>query len=49
MVIGIILAVIIGVILIGVVFHLLKFAIIIALAAGVVMIARNHFGTKRIK
>ncbi len=49
MVIGIILAIIIGIILFGVVLHLLKIAIIIALAVGVVMLAQNKFGTKRIK
>ena len=47
--IGIILAVIIGILLIGLVLKLLKIAIIVALAVGIVMLAQNKFGTKRIK
>ncbi len=47
--IGIILAVLIGIVLIGVVLHLLKFAIIIAVVIGGVMLARNAFGAKRLK
>jgi hypothetical protein len=47
--IGIIIAVVIGILLLGVVLKLLKIAIIIALAVGIVMFARNKFGTKRIK
>ena len=49
MVIGIILAVIIGIILIGAVLHLLKFAIIVALIVGGAYVVRNHLGTKRLK
>jgi hypothetical protein len=48
-VIGIVIAVIIGIILLGVLFKLLKIAIILALAVGIVMIAQNAFGNKRLK
>ena len=47
--IGLILAVIIGILVIGLVLKLLKVAIIIALAVGIVMLAQNKFGTKRLK
>jgi hypothetical protein len=47
--IGVIIAIIIGILLIGLLFKLLKIAIILALAAGIVMIAQNYFGPKRIK
>jgi multidrug transporter EmrE-like cation transporter len=47
--IGIIIAVIIGIILLGVVFKLLKFALILAIVVGVAMLAQDKFGTKRIK
>ena len=47
--IGIIIAVIIGILLIGLVLKLLKVAIIVALCVGAVMFAQNKFGTKRIK
>ena len=47
--IGLVIAVIIGIILIGIVFKLLKIAIILAIAVGVVMLAQNKFGTKRLK
>jgi hypothetical protein len=47
--IGIIIAVIIGILLIGLVLKLLKFAIIVALVVGGVMLVQNKFGTKRIK
>jgi hypothetical protein len=49
MVIGFIIAVIIGIILIGIVLKLLKIAIILALAVGIVMVAQNYFGPKRLK
>ena len=48
-VIGVVVAVIIGILLLGVVFKLLKIAIIVALAIGIVMIAQDKFGQKRIK
>jgi len=47
--IGIIIAVIIGIILLGIFLKLLKVAIILALAIGIVMVAQNAFGTKRLK
>ena len=43
-VLGIILAVIIGIILIGLVFKLLKLAIIVALIVGGVMLAQKYLG-----
>jgi len=46
---GIIIAVIIGILLIGLVLKLLKFAIIIALVVGGLMVVQNKFGTKRLK
>jgi len=48
-VIGIVIAVIIGIILLGIFLKLLKVAIILALAVGIVMIAQNAFGNKRLK
>ncbi len=42
--IGIIIAVIIGILLFGAILHLLKFAIIVALCVGVVMFAQNKLG-----
>ena len=47
--IGLIIAVIIGILLIGLVLKIIKVAIIVALCVGVVMFAQNKFGTKRIK
>ena len=47
--IGIIIAVVIGIFLIGLVFKLLKLAILVALAVGVVMLAQNFLGQKRLK
>jgi len=47
--IGIVIAVIIGIILLGIFLKLLKVAIILALAVGIVMIAQNAFGNKRLK
>jgi len=48
-VIGIVIAVIIGIILLGIFLKLLKVAIILALAIGIVMVAQNAFGNKRLK
>ena len=42
--IGIIVAIIIGILLFGILLHLLKIAIIIALAVGIVMFAQNKLG-----
>ena len=47
--IGLIVAIIIGILLIGVVLKIIKLAIILALAVGIVMFAQNKFGTKRIR
>jgi hypothetical protein len=47
--IGIIIAVIIGILLIGLLLKIIKIAIILALCVGIVMFAQNKFGTKRIK
>ena len=47
--IGIIIAVIIGILLIGLVLKLLKIAIIVAVAVGIVMFAQSKFGGKRIR
>jgi hypothetical protein len=47
--IGIIIAVILGILLIGIVIKILKIAIILALCVGIVMFAQNKLGTKRLK
>ena len=47
--IGLIIAVIIGILLVGVVLKILKIAIILALCVGIVMFAQNKLGTKRLK
>jgi len=47
--IGLVIAVIIGIILLGIFLKLLKVAIILALAIGIVMVAQNTFGNKRLK
>ena len=47
--IGIIIAVIIGILLVGLVLKILKIAIILALGVGIVMLALDKFGTKRLK
>ena len=47
--IGLIVAVILGILLIGVVLKILKIAIIIALVIGGLMLLQNKFGTKRIR
>jgi hypothetical protein len=47
--IGIIIVVIIGILLVGIILKILKIAIILAVAVGIVMFAQNKFGTKRIK
>jgi hypothetical protein len=48
-VIGLIVAVIVGILLIGLVLKLLKIAIIVALVVGGLMLAQKHFGQKRSK
>ena len=49
--IGLIVAIVIGILLFGVILHILKIAIIIALCVGIVMFAQNKLGggTKRLK
>jgi hypothetical protein len=47
MVIGIILAIVIGIILLGVVFKLIKLAIIVALVVGGFMLAQKYLGNDR--
>jgi hypothetical protein len=47
--IGIIVAVIVGILLIGLVLKIIKIAIILAIGVGIVMFAQNKFGTKRLK
>ena len=47
--IGLIIAVIVGILLIGLVLKIIKIAIILALGVGIVMFTQNKFGTKRIK
>lgn len=47
--IGLIVAIIIGILLIGLVLKILKIAIILAVAVGIVMFAQDKFGTKRLK
>jgi hypothetical protein len=47
--IGVIIAVVLGILLIGIVLKLLKFAILVALVVGGLMIAQNYLGQKRIK
>ena len=47
--IALVIGVIVAILLIGLVFKLLKVAILVALAVGVVMLAQNYFGNKRIK
>jgi hypothetical protein len=47
--IGLIIAVIIGILVIGLVLKIVKIAIILALGVGIVLLAQNKFGTKRIK
>ena len=47
--IGNIIAVVIGILLIGLVLKIIKIAIIVALCVGVVMFAQNKFGRKRIR
>jgi len=48
-VIGVIVALILGILLIGIVLKILKIAIILALCVGIVMLAQNKIGAKRLK
>lgn len=47
--IGIIIAVVLGILLIGLVLKIVKIAVIIALCVGIVMFVQNKLGTKRLK
>ena len=47
--IGLVIAVIVGILVVGLVLKLVKLAIILALGVGIVMLAQNMLGTKRIK
>ena len=47
--IGIVIAVIIGILLIGLILKIVKVAIILAVGVGIVMLAQKHFGGKRIR
>ncbi len=47
--IGLIIAVILGILLIGLVLKIIKIAVILAIAVAIVMFAQNKLGTKRIK
>ncbi len=46
---GIILTIIIAILLLGLVFKLLKIAIVVALVVGGFMLIQNKFGGKRLK
>ena len=47
--IGLVIAVIIGILLIGLLLKIIKIAIILALGVGIVMLAQNKFGNERLK
>ena len=47
--IALVIGIIIAILVVGLLFKLLKFAILVALAVGIVMFAQNAFGNKRIK
>jgi hypothetical protein len=47
--IGLIVAVVIGILMIGLLLKIIKVAIILAICVGVVMYAQNKLGTKRIR
>ena len=42
-------AVIVGILLIGILLKILKIAIVLAIAVGIIMFAQAKFGTKRLK
>ena len=48
-VIGLILAVVVGILLIGIVRKIAKIAIFLAICVGLAMFAQNKFGSKRLK
>jgi hypothetical protein len=47
--IGLIVAVVVGILLIGLVLKIIKIAIVLAVCVGIVMFAQNKFGAKRLK
>jgi len=47
--IGLIIAVVIGILLIGLILKILKIAVILAVCVGAVMFVQNKLGTKRLK
>ncbi len=47
--IGLIIAVVIGILVVGLVLKIIKVAIILALCVGIVMVVQNKLGTKRLK
>jgi hypothetical protein len=47
--IGLIVAVILAIIVIGLVLKIVKVAVILALCVGIYLVAQNKFGTKRLK
>ena len=47
--IGLIIAVILGILLIGLLLKIIKIAVILAICVGIVMFAQNKFGRKRIR
>jgi hypothetical protein len=48
-VIGLIVAVVIGILLIGLLLKIIKVAVILAIGVGIVMFAQNKLGNKRIR
>ncbi len=47
--IALIIAVVVGILLIGLLLKLIKIALIVAVCVGIVMFAQNKFGRKRIR
>ena len=47
--IGLIVAVVIGILLLGLILKIIKVAIILAVCVGIVMFAQNKLGPKRLK
>jgi hypothetical protein len=48
-VIGLIIAVIVGILLVGLLLKIIKIAVVLAICVGIVMFAQNKLGQKRIK
>ena len=47
--IGLIIAVIVGILLVGLLLKIIKVAVVLAICVGIVMFAQNKLGQKRIK